>query len=360
MLNPANVAKDEAADSKMPSSKSDLHESLPFNRTYFGLGILGGLKVSPMCLGSRHLSTKSGEYDDIPLLNEGESRDILRAYMELGGNFVDTSVYAALSQRFIGGFIKEMNCREDLVVGTKAMGKYNPDEPNVSGCGRKSINRALNRSLDRLKTDYVDLLWIDSWDKVTPARELMRTLNGLVNSGKVLHLGFANMPSWYVAQCHQLAVTLGYETISVISADYNLCQREAELEYFDFCRQTGISFMPTAPLAEGFLAGHQHYMKEEHDLARVEKQTHILHYLQNLSKEINKPASQIALSWALKRPTVSSVLMTPFSVNQMKSNVQALDIELTREQLKELDYASLPKSVVEMHKVSQLPSWWMQ
>ena len=341
----------------------DSTTSLSLDETYFGLGSFSGIKISPLCLNSRYLSSDGGaDYNDTPLLNKDDSTEILRTYMELGGNFIETSLQYGYgnSQRFVGSFVKEMLCREELVISAKVFGNYQKDEPKVSGCGKKSILRSLDLTLDRLKSNYVDLLWVDYWDRITPARELMRTLNQIVDNGNVLHLGLANMPAWYIAQCQQLALANGYETIIAVQADYNLCNRTADETYFDFCRQSGLSFMPSAPLADGYLSGSQHYMKEEHNLVKVEKNKQILNHLEKLSKEIQRPPAQIALSWSLRRPTVSSVLITPYTVDQLQSSVKCLDLKLTSKQLLGIDKVTLTREQQDKYKVHQLPPWWMQ
>eukprot|EP00834_Sanchytrium_tribonematis_P001918 NODE_51_length_31136_cov_0.357670.p6 type:complete len:339 gc:universal NODE_51_length_31136_cov_0.357670:28650-29666(+) len=325
------------------NNSTDYHarnlRELSIDESYNTLGTFSSVQVSPLCLGTRNFSIDGGEWNDYPLLNYNDSKAIARGYMELGGNFFDTSASYSdgSSQKFLGEFFSEMQCREEVVVGCRIGGFARAKSPNLAGCGRKCISRLLKSSLLSLETNYIDILWIDYWDGLTPARELMLTLNHLVQTGAVLHLGLANFPSWFVAQCHQLAMDKGYETIVGVQQDYNLCNRIVEAEYLPMCKYTGISLMATSPLANGYLAGKRHFIKSEQDPVKIDHNLAIRENLNLVRNNLKCTHSQVAISWLLHQQNVSSVVISPISTAQLLNDVQSIDIKLSNENLSKLN-----------------------
>ena len=210
-----------------------------------------GLVVSPLALGTMTFGAKGwGSSDDV-------SRAVFDAYVDAGGNFIDTAdVYASgRSEEMLGGYIAERGLRDRLVLATKAGFNMEAANPNAGGNGRKSIHRALESSLRRLRTDYIDLFWLHVWDTVTPAEEVVQTLGDLVRAGKARYFGLSNVPAWYVAQAATLAQGHGSPAPVALQLEYSLTERNIEREHLPAAREFGLGFIPWSPLSGGFLAG---------------------------------------------------------------------------------------------------------
>src|ERR1700751_3980477 len=211
-----------------------------------------GLRVSPLCLGAMTFGTEGGFGVD-----ENASRSIFDRYIELGGNFVDAAdaYTAGKSEELTGKFIVDRNLRDRVVLATKFTFNTDPGNPNAGGNGRKNIYRALEGSLRRLKTDYVDLYWLHAWDAVTPVEEVISTMNDLVRTGRIRHYGFSDTPAWYVARAQTLAEWHGNERLIALQLEYSLVERNIEREHIPVAQELGIPILPWSPLAGGFLAG---------------------------------------------------------------------------------------------------------
>src|SRR5579862_5816357 len=211
-----------------------------------------GLRVSPLCLGAMTFGTEWGFGVD-----ENVSRAIFDRYIELGGNFVDTAdgYTAGKSEDLTGKFIADRQLRDRLVLATKFTFNASPGNPNGGGNGRKNIYRALEGSLRRLKTDYIDLYWLHAWDTVTPVEEVISTLNDLVRQGKIRHYGFSDTPAWYVARAYTLAELQGKERLIALQLEYSLVERNIEREHIPAAQELGMGVCPWSPLAAGFLSG---------------------------------------------------------------------------------------------------------
>src|SRR4051794_39168088 len=160
-----------------------------------------GLRVSPLCLGTMTFGTEWGWGSD-----EKTAAAILDRYFEAGGNFLDTAdgYTGGRSETMLGGFIAERRARDRVVLATKFTFNAEPGNPNAGGNGRKNVYRALEGSLRRLRTDWIDLYWLHAWDTVTPVEEVVATLDDLVRAGKIRHYGFSDVPAWYAAKAHTM------------------------------------------------------------------------------------------------------------------------------------------------------------
>ncbi|MYG19053.1 MAG: aldo/keto reductase, partial [Gemmatimonadales bacterium] len=217
-----------------------------------------GLRVSEVCLGTMMMSTESPSS-----AGPEESRRILEAFADRGGNYFDTAneVYSGgLSERILGEFVASE--RQRYVVTTKYTNTlhsgFDPsirDHPNAGGNHKKSMVQSVEGSLKRLGVDYIDLLWIHFWDYSTDIADVMRNVNDLVQQGKVLHFGLCNTPAWVVARGQTVADQRGWEPISALQYQYNLVSRDLELEIIPCARALGISVNAYSPLAGGFLTG---------------------------------------------------------------------------------------------------------
>lgn len=310
-----------------------------------------GLIVSPFCLGTMTFGTPRWGSPD-----EG-STAIFNAYVDAGGNFVDTAdVYAqGRSEELVGGMIADRGLRDQVVLATKfAFHSGTPGNPHGGGNGRKNIYRALEGSLRRLKTDYIDLYWLHVWDMVTPVEEVMQSLGDLVRVGKIRYFGFSDIPAWYATKAATLASTLAIPGPIAMQLAYSLVERNIEREHLPAARECGLGICPWSPLAAGFLAGK--YQREGDNGATGEgrligknpfgntmftdRNWRILDVLRTVAAEANRPLSQVALAWALARPGITSTIIGASKVEQWHDNLAALDVRLTPDQLQTLDKAS--------------------
>ena len=309
-----------------------------------------GLVVSPLALGSMTFGAQrwgTGE--------EG-SRAVFDAYVEAGGNFIDTAdVYSGgRSEEMLGGFIADR--RHRLVVATKAGFSRESGYPLAGGNGAKNIRTALEGSLLRLRTDYVDLFWLHVWDQVTPAEEALQTLAGLVRAGTILYYGLSNAPAWYVAKLATLAAAHGLPAPVALQYEYSLVQRGIEAEIIPAAREFGLAVQPWSPLGGGFLTGKYARADVAPDKAgRLgganpfgdtkfnDRNWRVLDALRAVADEAGYSPAQVALAWALVQPSTVGLLVGASRVEQLRENVSALEVRLTEQQRAVLDAASAPE-----------------
>lgn len=309
-----------------------------------------GLRVSPLCLGTMTFGTAWGWGAD-----EATARAVFDAYVDAGGNFVDTAdIYTGgQSEELVGRFVADRGLRDRLVLATKFTFNLTKGDPNAGGNGRKLIRRAVEASLRRLGTDRLDLYWLHCWDMVTPVDEVMRTLDDLVRDGKVLHVGLSDVPAWYAARAQTLAELRGLEPVVALQLEYSLVERGIERELVPAAQELGMAITPWSPLAGGFLAGK--YPRDGGGEGRLAKHRgsgnpafdrmtarnyEILDVAQAVAAEVERPVSQVALAWLLGRPGVTSTIIGARSVEQLQANLGALDLALHAEQRARLDEVS--------------------
>jgi len=308
-----------------------------------------GLVVSPLALGTMTFGTpRWGSPDDV-------SQDIFTAYVEAGGNFLDTAdVYAGgRSEELLGGYVADRSLRDQLVLATKFGFNAQPGNPHAGGNGRKNIYRALEGSLCRLRTDYVDLYWLHVWDMVTPVEEVLQTLGDLVRAGKIRYFGFSDMPAWYAAKAATLAAAHGVPGPVAMQLEYSLVERSIEREFVPAARECGLGITPWSPLAAGFLAGK--YQREgtgatgEGRLSGpnpfgnqkfTDHNWRVLDTLRTVAAQLDRPLPQVALAWVAARPGVSATIVGASRVAQLHDSLAALDLRLSPEQLRTLDESS--------------------
>jgi aryl-alcohol dehydrogenase-like predicted oxidoreductase len=322
--------------------------------TYYTLGKTG-LKVSRLALGTMTFGKEWGWGN-----TKEEAQAIFNYYCDHGGNFIDTAdMYTAgTSESYIGEFMANRKNREDLVLATKFT--FNTSENNsVNGGGnsRKNIRRTLEESLKRLQTDYIDLYILHCWDRLTPVEEVMRTLNDLVSEGKILHVGFSNVPAWYASRAQALAQQHNYEPVSAFQLEYSLIQRRIEDEYVDLGQYTGAGIMAWSPLGGGLLSGkYQPGIAAQEDVAgRLkhitdnggevsskdnERNWRIVKALHKVSEAIGQPMASIALNWVANQPNVASTIIGATRVSQIEQNMNALNFTIPSEMMRELIDAS--------------------
>ena len=316
-----------------------------------------GLRVSPLCLGTMTFGTEWGWGAE-----ESVSRSLFDHYVEQGGNFIDTAdgYTAGKSEEMVGKFIADRALRERVALATKFTFNAEPGNPNAGGNGRKNIYRALHGSLRRLKTDYIDLYWLHAWDTVTPVEEVVSTLNDLVREGKIRHYGFSDTPAWYLSRAYTLAEKEGKDRLIALQLEYSLVERNIEREHIPAAQELGLGICPWSPLASGFLTGK--YKRQGNDgkgdgrlektresqnptlLRFNQKNWEILDVLLDVSRQIGRPAAQVALNWVATQPGVTSTILGASKVNQLEDNLRSIEFSIPAELRQKLDEASALES----------------
>lgn len=329
-----------------------------------------GLAVSPLALGTMTFGTSRWG------LEENDARAVFNAYADAGGNFVDTAdVYSSgRCEEMLGGFIAERALRDTIVLATKsgfAAGKG----PHSGGNGAKHIHAALNGSLKRLRTDYIDLYWAHVWDSVTPPEELLETMTTLVRTGKCRYWGMSNMPAWYVAKVATLAATRGVPGPIAMQYFYSLTDRDIEHEHVPLAAEFDIGILPWSPLSFGLLSGKydrstvQAAAPREGGLPRdaavvgeqrakddkrlgganpfgdslfTDRNWKIVDVLKQVASDAGQSPARVALAWVTARPGVTSTLMGVSRVGQLVDNIASLGFVLSKEQRATLDEVSAP------------------
>src|ERR1700722_19153657 len=220
--------------------------------SYITLG-RSGLRVSPLTLGTMTFGEDSGWG-----ASTETSEAILAEYLDRGGNIIDTAnIYTnGHSEKIIGDFLAERaGVRERVVLSTKFFANLHPGDPNGGGGGRKALIAALEQSLRRLRTDYIDLYWLHNWDRRAPIEETLRALDDLVTAGKVRYVGLSDLPAWVSAQAHTIAHFRSWAPITALQLEYSLLERTAEGELLPMAQDLGIGVLPWSPLRGGLLSG---------------------------------------------------------------------------------------------------------
>jgi len=327
---------------------------------YFLLGS-SGLRISPLGLGT--MTFGSGGWH----AGEAASRAIFRRYLERGGNFIDTAdVYGGgASEELLGKLIRETTDRDRLVVATKFGGPTHPGDPNARGNGRKHILTAVEASLRRLNTDYLDLYWLHMWDQLSDVDEVMATFDALVRSGKIRAGGLSNIPAWWATKAQTLAHHRGWEPVAALQLEYSLAERSIEWEHLPAALNLGMAVVPWSPLANGFLTGKYHRqatpaaetgrLSPDHQwpvaVTVTDRHWRILEALRAVAAEAGRTPAQVALNWVTGRPGVVGTLVGATTVEQLDANLDALDIELSAEHLTTLETESRPEPVMTPHSL---------
>jgi aryl-alcohol dehydrogenase-like predicted oxidoreductase len=324
---------------------------------YFTLGH-SGLRVSRLALGTMTFGTDWGWGAD-----RGTARELFNAYIERGGNLIDTAdLYTnGISEQWVGEFVRERQLRDRVVIATKFSYSADPTNPNAGGNGRKNILRAVEGSLKRLNTDFIDLYLLHAWDMVTPVEEVMRTFDDLVRSGKVRHVGFSNVPAWYASRAQTLAQVRDTEPLSALQLEYSLVERSIENEYVPLGQALGMGVMAWSPLGSGLLSG-KYKPSQSRQFGEGRLQTvrdtnnpafqkltdrnfAIVAELESVAQEVERSMAQVAINWVAGRPGVATVLVGATRKAQLEDNLAALDFELPAALRTRLDVASAPVAV---------------
>jgi aryl-alcohol dehydrogenase (NADP+) len=324
---------------------------------YMKLG-RSGLSVSRICLGMMSYGTP--EWRDW-ILDEDASRPFVQRAVELGINFFDTAnVYSnGVSEEVTGKLLKEFAKRDEIVLATKVYFPYN-DKPNQGGLSRKHIMQAVEDSLLRLGTDYIDLYQIHRWDYSTPIEETLEALHDLVKSGKVRYIGASSMFAYQMAKSLYLTDLNGWTRFISMQNHYNLVYREEEREMNRLCLEEGVGLIPWSPLARGFLAGNRTRDKSgetmrsksdgfAHDMYYQEADFAVLDRAVDMAEKRGVTPAQIALAWILHKPGVVSPIIGATKMPHLEQAVEALEIELREEDLQALEEPYVPHPILGHH-----------
>ncbi len=305
-----------------------------------------GLKVSEAALGTMTFGDEWGWG-----AAKDEARKVYDAFRDAGGNFIDTAnVYTnGTSESFLGEFMQ--GHRQSVVIATKYTNAVPGTDPNAAGNHRKSMMQAVEGSLKRLKTDYIDLYWMHIWDQMTPVEEVMRGLDDLVRQGKVLYAGVSDAPAWWIAQANMLARLQGWSPFIGLQIEYSLIERTVERELIPMAKALNLGVTAWSPLASGVLTGKYHgrgtsepgrlstdMMKEF--VPEKQRADRIVSAVKMVSDETGRSMAQVSLAWLRYRPVPVIPIIGARKLSQLQDNIASLDVALSEEQLKTFDEAS--------------------
>ena len=315
-----------------------------------------GLKVSRLCLGC--MSYGTSKWRDW-VLNEEAAQPFFRQAWEAGINFFDTAdMYSdGVSEEVLGRSLQTLAVRREAVVIATKLHHPTGDTPNERGGSRKHVRHAIEASLRRLGTDYVDLYQIHRYDHETPMEETLEALHALVQEGKVLYLGASSMAAWEFARFLYLADQYGLTRFVSMQNHYNLVYREEEREMIPLCRAEEIGLIPWSPLARGFLAGNRHKEdKGETTRAKSDAFAHKLYYQESdfqVADRVGEMAqargvspAQVALAWMLHKPGITSPIIGATKAHHLEDAVKALELALTPEEMQRLEEPYQPHAVL--------------
>ena len=321
------------------SAKRDRHAVMRYR-------LLGpsGLRVSELCLGTMSFGQQWGFGADEPT-----SHAVLDAYAEAGGNFLDTA------NKYHGGETEEIlgtwlgNKRDRMVVATKYTLAMDHDDPNTAGNQRKNLVRSVEDSLRRMKTDYIDLLWVHAWDDYTPMSETLRGLDDLVRSGKVLYIGVSDTPAWVVSAANTTAELRGWSSFVGLQIEYSLLQRTPERELLPMAEHYGLSVLGWGPLGAGVLTG-KYTRGGDRDSRRAAsneargrtsaKALEIAKTVDAVADELGVSSAQVALAWVRAKGYRYIPIVGARKVEQIRDTMGAVNVTLEAAQVERLDAVS--------------------
>ncbi len=311
-----------------------------------------GLLVSQICLGTMTFAGGEGMWKAIANVDQAGADELLKASIEAGVNFVDTAdVYSdGKSESTLGQSLKNLNiARKDIVIATKVFGRVGPGKNDV-GASRGHIMDAVDASLRRLQTDYIDLYQVHGNDSITPIEETLRALDTLVQNGKVRYIGVSNWLSWKIAKALGISEFRNLARFDTLQAYYSIAGRDLERDIVPLLEAEKTGLLVWSPLAGGLLSGK--YTREnqkpedsrrsafDFPIVDNERTWNILDFLVPIAKAHNASPATIALAYVLAKPFVTSIIIGAKRLDQLKDNLAAAELKLTPEELKQLDEVS--------------------
>jgi len=318
-----------------------------------------GLQVSEICLGAMTFTTDGKGAWGIPGASPEESIKMLDKFVELGGNFIDTADVYGSSEDLMGQWLTKRSegnpkFRDSLIIATKVK---NPTGygPNDAGLSRKHIFAAIESSLKRLQTSYIDLYQVHRWDPETPIEETMSALNDLVRSGKVRYIGCSNFTARQIQKSLDICKAKNFEAFTCLQPQYSLLCRSTEWDLLETCIEEGLGCIPWSPLAGGWLSGsYKRGMKEAPKESRVawaeakgwkatdwstqaeERTFQIIDELFKVADELKCSVAQVALRWIMQQPGVTCPIIGAKTLKHLEDNLGAIRIKLNDDQMKRL------------------------
>ena len=305
-----------------------------------------GLRVSEAALGTMTFGDDWGWGSA-----KEEARKVYDAFREAGGNFIDTANFYTngTSESFLGEFMD--GHRQSVVLATKYTMAAPGTDPNAAGNQRKNMMQAVEASLKRLRTDYIDLYWVHMWDQMTPVEEVMRGLDDLVRAGKVLYTGISDAPAWWIVQANTLAQLRGWSAFAGLQIEYSLIERTVERELIPMSKALNIGVTAWSPLAGGVLTGkyHGHGPSEQArmntDMAKgfmpePQRAGRVVAAVKSVSDETGRSMAQVALAWLRYQSVPVIPIIGARRLSQLQDNLASFDVALSADQLKTLDEAS--------------------
>jgi len=299
-----------------------------------------GLRVSELALGTMTFGEEWGWG-----VNKEESKKVFDTYANAGGNFIDTAnrYTEGTSEEYVGDFVS--SDRDHFVVATKYTLFTRKDDPNFSGNHRKNMVQALNASLKRLNTHFIDLYWLHAWDFTTPEEEVLRALDDMVRAGKILYIGISDTPAWIVSRMNAIAELRGWTQFVGLQIKYSLLERTVERELLPMARKLDMAVTPWAVLGGGILSGKYNKNKDEKGRAKIYKSINddnlrIAAEVIKVADEIGKSPPQVALNWVRQQPGVIIPIIGAKTEKQLKDNLECLNFTLSEKHLNQLSEAS--------------------
>jgi aryl-alcohol dehydrogenase-like predicted oxidoreductase len=312
-----------------------------------------GMKVSPICLGCM---SYGGPAERWPwALDEEHSRPFIQHALELGINFFDTAnVYShGRSEEILGQALRDFTNRDEVVIATKVYSDMGAG-PNDRGLSRKHILSAIDASLKRLQTDYVDIYQTHRWDYDTPIEETLDALNDVVRAGKARYIGASSMYAWQFAKALFTSDLRGYTRFISMQPYYNLLYREEEHEMLPLCQDQKIAVIPWSPLARGLLT--RKPSKEHNETLRArtdafgkrlytDEDLNVAQQVYELAETRGLPMAQISLAWMLSKPFITAPIIGATKLHHLDDAVAALSVQLTPQEISKLENAYQPHNV---------------
>lgn len=304
-----------------------------------------GLRVSEICLGTMSFGDAWGFGAD-----EATSHQILDAYAEAGGNFLDTAnkYHGGQTEEFVGNWLADRG-RDNRVVATKYTLAMDHEDPNAAGNQRKNLVRSVEASLKRLKTDYIDLMWVHAWDDYTPFEETMRALDDLVRAGKLLYVGISDTPAWVVSASNVAAELRGWSQFVGLQIEYSLLQRTPERDLLPMAEYFGMSVVGWAPLGGGVLTGKYTRGGDTDSLRQKSNEQRgrtgedslaIARTVDAVADELGVSSAQVSVAWVHAQGYGFIPIVGARKVDQLVDTLGASTVQLSEPQLSRLDEAS--------------------
>ena len=317
-----------------------------------------GLTVSRICFGCMSIGKKQPYFEWV--VDEEKGRKLIHLALELGINFFDTAnAYAqGSSEEYLGKALAEFAMRDEVVIATKAYFTHRMG-PNVRGLSRKSLMHAVDESLTRLQTDYIDLYQIHRWDPLTPIEETMEALHDIIKSGKVRYIGASSMNAWQFMKAQQVAERNGWTPFISMQNCVNLIYREEEREMLPLCYDRGVGVMVWSPLARGRLTrdwdmvtertkvdphADPAYEAASEDFRPILEQADkkVAGAVARIADKRGLPRAQIAMAWLLQKAEITAPIIGAAKEIHVTDAVAAIDVKLSREEVSQLEEHYIP------------------